>query len=113
MVFSQGSLFTTALLKNKWHESLDFFFSSLNKSFKTVSEYIHNPKAVQNHFILGNITKVFSKVVSNKLKTWKWKPLANENEGNQRQIKIKHVEKHFVLDSFGCNMYYKCSDAFI
>lgn len=35
------------------------FFNSLNKSFKTVSEYIHNPKAVQNHFIIGNITEVF------------------------------------------------------
>lgn len=35
------------------------FLNSLNKSFKTVSVYIHDPKAVQNHFIIGNITEVF------------------------------------------------------
>lgn len=56
--FFTGKSFYNSTVKEQMAQ-VPGFFNSLNKSFKTVSEYIHNPKAVQNHFIIGNITEVF------------------------------------------------------
>lgn len=61
------------------------FFNSLNKSFKTVSEYIHNPKAVQNHFIIGNITEVFQ---SSQQQVKKWNK-QNRNQADENCWKLK------------------------
>lgn len=70
--FFTGKSFYNSTVKEQMAQ-VPGFFNSLNKSFKTVSVYIHDPKAVQNHFIIGNITEVF--------------------QSSQQQVKKKKKEK--------------------
>lgn len=107
-VFFTGKSFYNSTVKEQMAQ-VPGFFNSLNKSFKTVSVYIHDPKAVQNHFVIGNMTAV---IQSSQQQLTEGTELMRKAR-NWGQIKTEMVRSNFVLDSFGCNMYYKCSDAFI